>query len=85
MPRAIRITAGAVSVQAELNDSKTAAAADGNGNGIVDLADFVVWRKSMAGSAAGAVNSPLAVPEPAAAFMVMTAIVLLVSRSRRSR
>jgi peptidyl-prolyl cis-trans isomerase A (cyclophilin A) len=63
--------------------SKTAAAADGNGNGIVDAADFVVWRNSMAGSAAGAVNSPLAVPEPAAALMAMTAMVLLTSRRRR--
>jgi peptidyl-prolyl cis-trans isomerase A (cyclophilin A) len=66
-------------------DSTTAAEADGNGNGVVDVADFVVWRNSMAGSAAGAATSPLAVPEPAAAFMAMTAVVMLVSRRRRSR
>jgi peptidyl-prolyl cis-trans isomerase A (cyclophilin A) len=65
-------------------DSTTAAEADGNGNGIVDLADFVVWRNSMAGSAAGAASSPFAVPEPAAAFMAITAMVLLVSRRRRT-
>jgi peptidyl-prolyl cis-trans isomerase A (cyclophilin A) len=64
-------------------DLTTAAEADGNGNGIVDLADFVVWRNSMAGSAAGAVTSPVAAPEPAAAFMAMTAMVLLVSRRSR--
>jgi peptidyl-prolyl cis-trans isomerase A (cyclophilin A) len=62
----------------------SAAEADGNGNGIVDAADFVVWRKSMAGSAAGAVNSPFAVPEPAAAFLAMTAMMMLVSRRLRS-
>jgi peptidyl-prolyl cis-trans isomerase A (cyclophilin A) len=73
------------SVWRQSYDSTTAAEADGNGNGVVDVADFVVWRNSMAGSAAGAAASPLAVPEPAAAFMAMTAVVVLVSRRRRSR
>jgi peptidyl-prolyl cis-trans isomerase A (cyclophilin A) len=73
------------SVWRQSYDSTTSAEADGNGNGIVDLADFVVWRNSMAGSAAGAGTSPLAVPEPAAAFMAMTAAALLVLRRRRSR
>jgi hypothetical protein len=72
------------SVWRQSYDSTTAAEADGNGNGIVDLADFVVWRNSMAGSAAGAGTSPLAVPEPAAAFMALTAAVLVASRRRRS-
>jgi peptidyl-prolyl cis-trans isomerase A (cyclophilin A) len=72
------------SVWRQSYDSATAAEADGNGNGIVDLADFVVWRNSMAGSAAGAGTSPLAVPEPAAAFMALTAAVLVASRRRRS-
>ncbi len=73
------------SVWRQSYDSTTAAEADGNGNGVVDLADFVVWRNSMAGSAAGAAASLLAVPEPAAAFMAMTAVVALVARRRRSR
>lgn len=73
------------SVWRQSYDSTTAAEADGNGNGKVDLADFVVWRNSMPGSAAGAGTSPLAVPEPAAAFMAMAAVVVLFSRRRRSR
>jgi cyclophilin family peptidyl-prolyl cis-trans isomerase len=66
-------------------DSTTAAEADGNGNGIVDLADVVVWRNSMAGSAAGATTPPLAVPEPAAAFLMATASLFVFGWQVRSR
>ncbi|HEY3392756.1 MAG TPA: peptidylprolyl isomerase [Lacipirellulaceae bacterium] len=74
------------SVWRQSYDSTTAAEADGNGDGIVDVADFVVWRNSMSGGAAsGSVQSPFAVPEPSAAFMIAAASLLLVGLRDRSR
>jgi hypothetical protein len=44
----------------------TAAAADGNRNGVVEAADFVIWRKALSspGAASSAAFGPAAIPEP---------------------
>jgi hypothetical protein len=58
--------------------------ADGNGNGLVDAADYVLWRKSLgqtAGSGA-AVNASAAVPEPAT-LVQMVLVVAITSLWRR--
>jgi sugar lactone lactonase YvrE len=55
--------------------------ADGNGDGVVDAADFIVWRKFFdSGPGAGGGGS---VPEPATASMVL--IALLASAANRGR
>jgi Esterase-like activity of phytase len=63
-----------------------APAADGNGNSIVDAADYVVWRKHNV-SVAGAANFGVAhsLPEPGTTLLVAIALVSLLDRRRRSR
>ncbi len=50
--------------------STTNAAADGNGDGVVDAADYTVWRNSLGQSSGSGGMAGLAVPEPAAVFLV---------------
>ncbi|MGD9633487.1 MAG: peptidylprolyl isomerase [Pirellulales bacterium] len=53
--------------------STTNVAADGNGNGIVDAADYTVWRNTLGKiGGAGAIDA-LAVPEPGAILLVLSA------------
>jgi hypothetical protein len=55
--------------------------ADGNGDGFVDAADYIVWRKaSSLGEVAGAAA---AVPEPSTVALVIGAVGLLVHVRRR--
>jgi len=55
--------------------------ADGNGDGVVDAADYVVWRRAAAGGGGG--SEP--VPEPASALMVACgAMLYLAARVRKS-
>ena len=57
--------------------------ADGNGNGIVDAADYVVWRDSIsAAPPAAALILSAAVPEPAAVGMMLVAMVPLMTMRR---
>jgi outer membrane protein assembly factor BamB len=58
------------------------AGADGNGNGIVDAADYVLWRKMMPAEEPGAGGS---VPEPASALLVLIAGVAPIISRRRQR
>ena len=58
--------------------------ADGNGNGIVDTADFIVWRKAMAADV-GAAAALSTVPEPSAVLTLLVGIwFALAARIRRS-
>ncbi len=50
--------------------------ADGNGNGIIDAADYVVWRK-----AAGAVAAAITLPEPATLFLAIFASLAVWSQA----
>jgi hypothetical protein len=60
----------------------TGGGADGAGNGVIDAADYVVWRKALsAGTIDGSIT---AVPEPGAAIVALAAL-LLVSDWRRMR
>ncbi len=57
--------------------------ADGNGDRIVDAADYVVWRKAFLGGTGTGTNST--VPEPsAAAIIVIAAVLFSPQRMRRS-
>jgi hypothetical protein len=47
--------------------------ADGNGDGVVDLADFIVWRKFAAGGSGA--NESGGVPEPTALVCVVAAVL----------
>ena len=59
--------------------STTNAAADGNGNGIVDAADYVIYRKALAhGSGGGAGNlAAINAPEPPSAILVLLCGMML--------
>jgi hypothetical protein len=51
---------------------------DGNSNGIVDAADFTVWRDHLGdgfGSGAAAIEPTVAVPEPPAAMVVLGGLI----------
>ena len=66
-----------------LGDAGAALPADGNGNGVVDAPDFDYWRArfgDVIGTGAGAVTA--AVPEPAAAMLLLVGVVLPLSRKR---
>jgi hypothetical protein len=65
--------------------------ADGNHNGYVDASDYVIWRKAMStagGAAESASAQSLAVPEPHAALLFVSAAIFSVcglrTRARRS-
>jgi hypothetical protein len=61
----------------------TNAAADGNGNGIVDAGDYTIWRDHVAsGSGSGRLGSA-SVPEPSSALLAL-GLLTLVRRRRRS-
>jgi hypothetical protein len=53
--------------------------ADGNGNGIIDAADYVVWRKTA--GAVGAVAAAITLPEPATLFLAIFAALALWSQA----
>jgi hypothetical protein len=55
--------------------------ADGNRDGRVDAADYIVWRKSLAAFAI----STMAVPEPSAAAVVATIAIVMVAAAARTR
>jgi hypothetical protein len=55
---------------------------DGNDNGIVDAADYVVWRRQM--SSAGVVAAQ-AVPEPIAFWSLFAIIPLIIARRALNR
>jgi hypothetical protein len=57
--------------------------ADGNGDGVVDAADFIVWRKAASSPASGAVESGFLTPEPTALALVLTVTVF--GKTRRIR
>lgn len=61
--------------------STTKAEADGNGNGVVDGGDFLVWQRSL-GQNFG-VPPVSAVPEPAAALLALLAAAGLLRRRRK--
>jgi len=52
--------------------------ADGNGNGVIDAADFTVWRDNFAPPA----EAVAAVPEPAAAILLVCGMLWLFSANR---
>jgi hypothetical protein len=56
--------------------------ADGNGNGIIDAGDYIVWRTvvSLGGSSLGAAAE---VPEPATAALAFSVLVLFGTRRTR--
>ena len=57
--------------------------ADGNANGIVDVADYTVWRNFLGVAPAGHVH--MIVPEPwAATFLVLGILLMVPARSRHS-
>ena len=64
-------------------------AADANGDGVVDAADYVVWRRAATAGAASELASSQAtgaVPEPAAAIMLLSGLLVgLPTVSRRHR
>ena len=57
--------------------------ADGNGNGIVDAADYIVWRKNVAAGAGSGSGANGAVPEPTSAVLcvVLCAVMGVLRRS----
>jgi hypothetical protein len=58
--------------------------ADGNGDGIVNAADYTVWRDHLGITAAGLASSVTQVPEPTAAFLLLTVIgVSICQRPRK--
>jgi hypothetical protein len=70
--------------------STTNLAADANGNGIVDTADFVIWRRAMsanAGSGAAAPpNGPAqSMPEPHSSMLLTMVIAAFVCQRRVQR
>ncbi|MEM8864600.1 MAG: hypothetical protein AAGF31_03535 [Planctomycetota bacterium] len=66
--------------------STPGAGADGNGDGIVDIADFTVWRDALAPPPPGA-NQSVAVPEPVASLFawVWGLYSAVTGRRRRKR
>jgi len=57
--------------------------ADGNGDGIVDVGDWLVWRKAMSPPAGSPAASDHATPEPASAVTtILVAAVLCLARRR---
>jgi hypothetical protein len=64
------------------NIGNTNSAADGNQNGVVDAGDYIIWRKNLGktlpGTPAGSGAAALAIPEPTAAALCMTAFVLFI-------
>lgn len=60
--------------------------ADGNGNGIVDAADYVVWREQVSGLGATANVQLASVPEPATwACLSLAAVTIWLANGRSSR
>ena len=62
--------------------STTKAEADGNGNGIVDGADFLIWQRTLG---QGSLPALAAVPEPAALSLACLAALAGLSRRPRRR
>jgi hypothetical protein len=64
-----------------------AANADGNNNGIVDAADFVIWRKNYLGQSTAGSGALVGanVPEPAASILAAAAIFFGAAQYRPSR
>ena len=64
------------------------ATADGNGNGVVDAADYVVWRKQFTAAVNGSIMTlrTAAVPEPSSfELVVLTAFSAAMLRRIESR
>lgn len=55
--------------------------ADGNGDGVVNAADYIVWRKAM--SAGSAPASQLGIPEPSAAALLLAGLGVAATTLRR--
>jgi len=59
--------------------------ADGNGDGVVDAADYVIWRSLALGGGAGSGLGSAAVPEPCTGLMAWAAIALVGGAAARRR
>jgi hypothetical protein len=69
--------------------STTNAAADGNGNGKVDAADYILWRKTLGqsggpGAGSGSGLDSFGVPEPNCALLALLGGTLLTFYRRRA-
>jgi len=62
--------------------STTNAAADGNGDGRVDTADYLIWRKAVSGSGGG--SPGVGVPEPSSGTLLLLGLGLGARRRRRT-
>ncbi|MEX0642202.1 MAG: dockerin type I domain-containing protein [Pirellulales bacterium] len=60
-------------------------AADGNGDGIINAGDYTVWRANVGATPAVGTGSLASVPEPPAAWLLASAIVRILARSRVRR
>jgi hypothetical protein len=59
--------------------------ADGNGNGIIDQDDLEVWRSNLSTGAISSIITPIAIPEPSAAALLLLAIAGSFSTRRARR
>ena len=65
--------------------STTMLAADGNGNHIIDAADYTVWRDNLGATLFGAgsgANATATVPEPTSLWMLLAGILTMCCRRR---
>lgn len=53
---------------------------DGNGNGVVDAADYTFWRDHLTIGGAASLSSPIGVPEPSTVVLAMGLMSLLLRR-----
>ncbi|HVT27503.1 MAG TPA: hypothetical protein VHE81_05735 [Lacipirellulaceae bacterium] len=59
--------------------------ADGNSNGVIDAADYVLWRKAVSAPGSGSALNGSAVPEPMSVVLVLSGLMSLWAIRRTSR